>query len=169
MTDKFLGLKENDNAIWVTEAGEAITWTNTSNGATIKFNERNTYLNGRYWSEVNDNSGITWEPVAYSEDGVSGYQIVMTQPWDDWKYLYVSESTGGDYLRVASNGKLGDNFHSWSHGVWEFWTEDQYNLRAIVNYLTGKRQDPPTDVTGDSQITLSDITKLVNKINNINN
>ncbi len=186
ITNSFLGLKDDSNSIFVTNAGSAITWTVGENGATIKFNDRNTYLAGRWWSEVNNNNGLTWEVAAYDEGELSGYQILRSQPDDQWKYLYISVT---DPNRVASNGLIGDNFQDWAYGVWEFWTEAEHDavvnnfdvnqdgsvtiadVTALVNIVLGKDDTEPyqydhsaADVNGDGNVTIADVTALVNKV-----
>ena len=190
-TNSYLGLKENDNRIWVTETGETITWTVGENGCTIKFNDSNKYLAGRWWSETNNDNGITWEAIAYNEGGLSGYKLMGTQWGDDlWKYLYVSEETGDNALRVASNGRCaeddngGSNFTSWTHGVWEFVpvsqiidvnndnAQDFGDATAIARILTGHKTDAnnnaynekAADIDNDGHVTLKDLTMLINKL-----
>ena len=158
ITDSFLGLTEGTNDAYVTSAGSAITWTVCESGATIKFNDTNTYLGGFYWSKTDDATGYVWESIPYSEGDLSGYQIRRSpSPTGAWPgdYLYISVT---DQNRVASNGLIGDNFQDWAYGVWELWTEAEYDA-YMNNY----------DVNNDGMITIADVTKLVNIILNKDN
>ena len=174
-------LTKSGNEAWVTNEGTTITWTNTNEGATIKFNidgETNTYIGGRWWSEsnYNENDARKWEPIPYDDGELTGYQIMMTQPWDNWKYLYINGE------RVANNGLLGDNFQSWAYGVWEFRPAvgdvnkdnevDFGDVTAIARILTGHHTDAnnvsyneeAADMDNDGHVTLKDLTMLVNQL-----
>ena len=195
ITDSFLGLTDGTNNAYVSQAGSAITWEVTENGAKIKFNDNNAYLGGFYWSITNDAAGYDWAPVAYDENGVSGYQLIRTPaPAGAWpgNYLYISEATeGNDHLRVASNGLIDDNFTNWAYAVWELWTpaehdayvvtiidvnndnvQDFNDVKAIAQILIGK--DPnktiynhdAADVDHSGTVTLKDLTLLVNILTN---
>lgn len=195
ITDSFLGLTDGTNNAYVSQAGSAITWEVTENGAKIKFNDNNAYLGGFYWSITNDAAGYDWAPVAYDENGVSGYQLIRTPaPAGAWpgNYLYISEATeGNDHLRVASNGLIDDNFTNWAYAVWELWTpaehdayvvtiidvnsdgvQDFGDVQAIAQILIGK--DPTktiynhdaADVDQSGTVTLKDLTLLVNILTN---
>ena len=159
ITDSFLGLTDGTDNAYVTHAGSAITWEVTENGAKIRFNDNNAYLGGFYWSVTNDGAGYDWAPVAYDENGLSGYQLIRTPaPAGAWpgNYLYISEATeGNDHLRVASNGLVGDNFTNWAYAVWELWTPEDHDTYVGSDATAG-------DVNRDGTISIADVTALVN-------
>ena len=134
-TDDFLDWDTDDAQVHTTFLGTPITWTNGSNGATIKFTN-NKFLGGQYWSVNDANAGINWEAISYGD----GFKIHRTQPEDaSWEYLYV-----GDNQRVASNGKCradnnGDgNFDSWDYGTWQFMTQEEYDAYVKILNETGE-------------------------------
>ena len=131
-TDDFI--ERSGNEVYTTFLGQSITWTNGTNGATIKFNdgETNSYLGGRWYSCSNESEGnaLRWEATLYN----GAYKLNSTNPVDGgWNYLYVNEGGNGDH--VASNGRCkeddndNNNFNTWSNGtgLWKFMTQADYD------------------------------------------
>ena len=121
-------LDRDGNDARATFLGTPVTWTNGENGATIKFNNSNTYLAGRWWSTSNGGTGITWKVIP--DNG--GLKIQRTQPEDEgFDYLYMSSEEGANNQRVASNGKYGDNFNDWDNARWKFMTQAEYDAYVL--------------------------------------
>ena len=152
-------IERSGNDVKATFLGQSITWTNGTNGGTIKFNdgETNSYIGGRWYSSANESQGnaIQWELTAIS-DGV--YKLKRHQAVDwSWEYLYVDVNTGANQ-QVASNGKSrGDNngdgnFDDWDYGYWKFMTQEEYD--AYVLQLSEEATAAPS-VFGQQKVALT--------------
>ena len=121
-TNKYLAPQGND--VYVTEAGEPISWVvNNEGNSPILFTETNKYVNGRWWANPS-NDARDFVLVVSDEPGLEGFKLKKTNPEDNsngeyYEYLYISGE------RVAANGRYQDkenpdNFNNWAYAVWQF-------------------------------------------------
>ena len=130
--------------VYVSDEGSPINWVvdNAGNG-TIQFAETGQFVTGRWWAGLSGNDAKQYTLVISDIEDLEGFKIKKTYPEDDpWYWLYINGT------RVATNGRMNDNFSDWKYAVWQFVSTVDDGIETIQNSKFKIQNEAIYDLSG---------------------